>query len=241
MSDLEQLVDELGRRSFEARLGRRGFPDTLRLFSDATAPGLANPPAFVHGDVGVALETFDRPGHPSRGGRYEINVAAYRDRDHDLFSFTRYRAAATQFVPLVRDLWTLGVRGSIVTSHAHAGQRVPFYLQESLGGQNGLRGFDDFRFQDNDLVSVTVESRLALLKHLDLALFADVGKVGADVAALRRAAMKSSYGVGFRAHMGLHTISRLDIGHGAEGWRFVFEISDPLLPAIFKRWAAFVQ
>ena len=29
MSDLEQLVDELGRRSFEARLGRRGFPDTF--------------------------------------------------------------------------------------------------------------------------------------------------------------------------------------------------------------------
>ena len=27
MSELEQLVDDLGRRSFEARLGRRGFPD----------------------------------------------------------------------------------------------------------------------------------------------------------------------------------------------------------------------
>ena len=29
MSDLEQLVDELGRRSLESRLGRRGFPDAF--------------------------------------------------------------------------------------------------------------------------------------------------------------------------------------------------------------------
>lgn len=29
MSDLEQLVDDLGRRSSEARLGRRGFPDSF--------------------------------------------------------------------------------------------------------------------------------------------------------------------------------------------------------------------
>lgn len=29
MNELEQLVDDLGRRSFDARLGRRGFPDTF--------------------------------------------------------------------------------------------------------------------------------------------------------------------------------------------------------------------
>jgi acyl-CoA dehydrogenase len=29
MNELAQLVDDLGRRSFDARLGHRGLPDTL--------------------------------------------------------------------------------------------------------------------------------------------------------------------------------------------------------------------
>jgi hypothetical protein len=39
--------------------------------------------------------------------------------------------------------------------------------------------------------------------------------------------VKTSCGVGFRLHNRKSTVARLDIGHSAEGWRFVFKVNDP--------------
>ena len=77
------------------------YPNTLDVFSDATAPGLSQQPAFLHGDVSVAADTRNHPGHPTRGGLYRVTAASYSDRDYGMYSFRRYEAEAAQFVPLV--------------------------------------------------------------------------------------------------------------------------------------------
>jgi outer membrane protein assembly factor BamA len=57
---------------------------------------------------------------------------------------------------------------------------VPFYLMPSLGGKNTLRGYYDFRFHDRDMQLFNAESRWGLFTHLDVAVFADAGKVAPE-------------------------------------------------------------
>src|SRR5439155_10837469 len=57
------------------------YPNTLDLFTENSAPGLAVQPSFLHGDVSVAADWRDHAGHPTRGGLYRAAIARYSDRD----------------------------------------------------------------------------------------------------------------------------------------------------------------
>jgi hypothetical protein len=203
------------------------YPNTQAVFSDATAPGLSQQPAFLHGDVSVEADTRDYPGHPMRGGLYRVTAASYSDRDYGKYSFQRYDAEASQFVPLVPDKWILALHAWEVFSDTSGVNTVPFYLMPSLGGKNTLRGYYDYRFHDRDMQVFSAESRWGLFTHVDVAVFADAGKVAPDASDLDLKQLKTSYGVGFRVHNRSATVTRLDIGHSAEGWRFIFKVNDP--------------
>jgi hypothetical protein len=203
------------------------YPNTLAVFSDATAPGLSQQPAFLHGDVSVAVDTRDYPGHPTRGGLYRVTAASYADRNYGKYSFRRYDAEVAQFVPIVADKWILALHAWEVFSDTSSGNTVPFYLMPSLGGKNTLRGYYDYRFHDRDMQVFSAESRWGLFTHLDVAVFADAGKVAPDASNLDFKQLKTSYGVGVRVHNRSATVTRLDIGHSAEGWRFIFKVNDP--------------
>jgi hypothetical protein len=202
------------------------YPNTLAVFSDATAPGLTQQPAFLHGDVSVAADTRDYPGHPTRGGLYRVTAASYADRNYGKYSFRRYEAEAAQFVPLVEDKWTLAFHAYEVFSDTSAGNTVPFYLMPSLGGKNTLRGYYDYRFHDRDMQVFNAESRWGLFTHVDAAVFVDAGKVASVASDLDFRHMRTSYGAGLRLHNRTSTVGRLDIGHSTEGWRVVFKIND---------------
>jgi hypothetical protein len=206
------------------------YPNTLAVFSDDTAPGLSQQPAFLHGDVSVAADTRDHPGHPTRGGLYRVTAASYADRNYGKYSFRRYEAEAAQFVPLVEDKWILALHAWEVFSDTSAGNTVPFYLLPSLGGKNTLRGYYDYRFHDRDLQVFNAESRWGLFTHVDAAIFVDAGKVAAVASDLDFRHMRTSYGAGLRVHNRTSTVGRLDIGHSSEGWRVIFKVNDP-----FKR------
>ena len=115
-------------------------------------------------------------------------------------------------------------------SETSNGNTVPFYLLACLGGQNTLRGYDDYRFHDRDMQVFNAESRWALFRHVDAAIFADAGKVASEASDLDFKHMRTSYGAGLRVHSRTSTIGRLDVGHSTEGWQVVFKITDP-----FKR------
>ena len=121
----------------------------------------------------------------------------------------------------------LALHGWYVGTEARSsGGTVPFYLQPSLGGLNTLRGFTDYRFHDDHMLVANAEMRLALMTHLDFAVFADAGNV-----APRRGNLnldKRSYGAGFRLHTRRETFAMLDMAKGDEGWRFLFRLKDPL-------------
>jgi len=59
---------------------RVNVPNTVDLFSEATAPGIRTQPSFIHSDVAVIADTRDHVGHPTIGGLYRASAAIYSDR-----------------------------------------------------------------------------------------------------------------------------------------------------------------
>jgi outer membrane protein assembly factor BamA len=206
------------------------YRNTLDIFTDATAPGLSQQPAFWHGDGSVAIDTRNFAGHPTSGGLYRATVARYTDRTYGKYSFNRYDVEAAHFLPVIEDNWVIALRGWAVFSQTSGGNVVPFYLMPSLGGKNTLRGYYDYRFHDRDMEVFNVESRWGLFTHLDAAVFYDAGKVAPRAGDLGFTQLKTSYGFGLRVHTREATVGRIDVGHSTEGWRVVFKMNDP-----FKR------
>src|SRR5262249_7290880 len=206
------------------------YPNTLDRYTDASAPGVTQQPAFLHGDVSLIADTRNYPGHPTNGGLYRATFAAYSDQDYDKYSFRRYELEGQQFIPIVQDDWTIALRGRAVFSDTSSGNVVPFYLMPSLGGKNTLRGYYDYRFHDRDMEVFNAESRWGIWTHLDAAVFVDAGKVAPRAGDLDFSHLHTAYGFGLRVHNRQSTVGRLDAGHSTEGWHVFFKFSDP-----FKR------
>jgi hypothetical protein len=132
----------------------------------------------------------------------------------------------------------LAMHGWLVASDTDAGKSVPFYLLPGLGGNNTLRAYTDYRFHDRHLLLVNVETRVALLTHVDAALFVDAGNVAPRLGELNLD--KTVLGAGVRMHTRHSTFARFDIAHGREGWRFLFRMNDPLHLSRLSRRTALV-
>jgi outer membrane protein assembly factor BamA len=152
--------------------------------------------------------------------------AHYDDRTHGTNTFNRYEAEAAGFLPLAGSRIVLALHGWMVKTEADPGKAVPFYLQPSLGGPYSLRAYPNYRFHDNNMLAATAEVRLALMTHLDLAVFADAGNVAERTRDLDLD--KRSYGAGIRLHTRRETFAMFDAARGEEGWRFMFRLTDPL-------------
>ena len=199
------------------------YPDVALEFP--ADPGVAAQTSLLHGGAAVEVDTRDYPSHPTRGGLYRAVAQMYADRDLHQFSFRRYEAEGLQVLPIVGERWVIALHGWGVFSDTSAGNSVPFYMLPSLGGDNTLRGYYDYRFHDRHLLVVNAESRWALFSHVDVAAFADAGNVAARVGDLNLD--KTSYGGGLRVHTRTSTLAILDVAHSREGWQVSFKLSDP--------------
>lgn len=216
---------------------RDDSPATRELFPRDAVFAVAEQPSYVHGEVSVTADTRDHRSHPRRGGVYRTAWTRYWARDLAAFSFQRFEAEAAHFVPVANSRLTLALRGWVAGTDTAEGAAVPFYLMPSLGGSNTLRAYSNYRFHDRHLAIVNVETRLALMTHVDLAVFADAGNVAARMTDLNLD--KTSFGVGLRLHTEKATFARVEVAHGKEGWRVMFNTHDPLhLSRLSRRTAA---
>jgi hypothetical protein len=182
---------------------------------------------YVLNEVAMTVDTRDYPGHPTSGVILRAAGAKYDDRRTvSTHTFKRYEGEAAGFLPIAGGRAVLGVHGWMVRSDVEAGRSVPFYLQPSLGGVSSLRSFIDYRFHDDNMLLASAELRLAMMTHVDLALFADAGNVAKRASDLDLD--KRSYGVGFRLHTRRQTFASMDMAHGTEGWHAIFRLRDPL-------------
>lgn len=189
-------------------------------FSDATAPGLATQPNFLH------TEMFVRPHHNypfEVDGR--VGYHFFQSTGGSRYSFQRFRADMTHNIyperirkgRPKRDS-VLSIRGVVSLSHTSADHSIPFYLQETLGGSdiNGvptLRGFADYRFRAPNLFLIQTQYERRIWQYFGLLGFYDTGQVAMKAGDLGFGNMRHSFGFGvsfwaeskvvFRAYIGL--------------------------------------
>lgn len=170
-----------------------------RKYTEATAPGLNSQPGYLHLAAFARLHSRGQP--ESRKLEYLFLYHIYHDVGDHLYSFRRFNADLRHKFPL-GEKQEIRFRGRLSLAETREGQRVPFYLMETLGGQNirrddTLRGFRDYRFRDRDHFLMQTEFLRQLYGPLDLITFWDFGKVAPSVSRFDEGRVRHTMGLGF--------------------------------------------
>ena len=103
-------------------------------------------------------------------------------------------------------------------SYPFSGNRLPFYMQPTLGGTSDLRGYQRYRFYDNNSFVMNAEYRWEIFTLLDAAVFADAGKVFHRDGDFGLEHLESDAGFGFRFKTRHNVAFRIDTAFSHEGY-----------------------
>ena len=195
------------------------FVSTDKIFSPAVTPGIDRQADFLRGGGFLQLDWRDNPGGPRQGGYYLARYLSYSDRTLGRYSFRRLDLEAQQYFGFFNQRRVIALRGKSVLTYTDAGQRLPFYLQPTLGGSDDLRGLRSFRFYDDNLLVLNAEYRWESFSGLDMVLFADAGKVFPRRAQWNFKELEGTLGFGFRFNIRNNVFMRLDVGFSHEGYQ----------------------
>ena len=143
-----------------------------------------------------------------------------RNRDNPLYS--RYELEVKKLFASDSKRAILIMRGDL---QATLGTDVPFYELSSLGGQNNLRGFGVDRYLDKQLLALSVEERIHVLRtrlagvsaDFEVAPFIDTGQVFNSFTNISFKDYRITPGIGFRGIVRPNVVGRFDIGQSREG------------------------
>jgi hypothetical protein len=217
----EPIEFALRLREFGGRGGIRLAPVVLvggggSLFTPrADARGVASEISYAKSTAFVEVDYAD-PVYARQGGWYRINFSHYHDRDGGPFSFNRTDVDLRQFIGLFAERRVIALRGWLATTHGDQGaDSVPFYLMPTLGGNDTLRGFRNYRFRGPHAMLLQAEYRWEIWSGLDAALFYDAGKVTLRRDDLSLKGLEKDYGFGFRFNTSEGVILRVDAAFGS--------------------------
>lgn len=199
-------------------------PATALLFDDRTAPGLARQPAYRHVGAAVAFDRRDSAASPHSGGTLGVLVWRFDALDTATDDFSRVAIDARYYLPALGPS-VLALRALTSTGFAGANARVPFYMQQTLGGGDTLRGFERARFRDTALVNLAAEYRWDVHPIVEVAGFGDVGRVGPSLRALMPRRFERSWGAGIRVKRRGSVKFRVDLAFSREGQRLILSTS----------------
>ena len=168
------------------------------VYTDQTAPGLFSAPNYLRVAAYLSLHTTGEP--EQRRLAYDFFYNVYHDFTDSGFSFRRFDADLKHKFRL-GDKAEIRFRGRLSSADTSPGQRVPFYLLETLGGSNirsedTLRGFGDYRFRDQASALFQTDFMTELYGPLKLIVFYDTGKVGPSFSRLDEGRLRHTYGAG---------------------------------------------
>jgi len=199
------------------------YPTTQEQFDDDEAPGLAGAPDYVRLSTQLFLDFRDEPGNPHRGWMLAVIGERFLDRSEDAFSFDRVGFDARGFLPLGSAQRILALRAAYLTDHAEEGDRVPFFMQESLGGSHTLRGYDSFRFRGERVQLFQIEYRWEPAAFWELALFTDAGSAVREGTPFED--LHWDYGIGMRFKTYRDVLLRFEIAFSSETTRYYIRSS----------------
>ncbi len=199
------------------------FASTELMFTPQVAPALDRQPDYYQAGAFAQLDYRDEPGNPRAGGNYLVEWDYFGDRTWSQYSFRRYQAEFQQYLPFFNRRRVFAFRAKTTLTDTSPGQAVPFYMQQTVGGSEDLRGFREYRFRDKNLMVCNLEYRWEVFSGLDMALFGDAGKVFARRSDFDLDRLEGAYGIGLRFNQEKAVFLRIDIGKSREGMRFFFK------------------
>jgi outer membrane protein assembly factor BamA len=195
------------------------YISTERIFNEFTTPGITQQSDFLRGGVFAQYDFRDNVGGPRRGGNYFAEFSYYDDRDLGRHDHRRLHMEAQQYIPFFNERRVIALRAASTLTYANRGQRVPFYLQPVIGGGDTVRGYRPFRFHDDNSILLNGEYRWEVFSGMDMAIFADAGKVFRNKRQWNLHDLESSVGVGLRFNVRNDVFMRLDSGFSHEGFQ----------------------
>lgn len=183
-------------------------------------PGVNDTTDFARVQVDLIFDQRDVRNRAHRGVLLHGVWLRMDQRGGALYGFDRFRLDTRAFFSTPSRRHTLALRFLGVQDEAGAGKLVPFYFEETLGGNHLLRSYPIFRFRGTRLLGLSAEYRLAVHRLVELAAFYDRGKVSGGVEALGSLGYKDSVGASVRWVSEKDVIFRVFGAYGGEGWRF---------------------
>jgi hypothetical protein len=190
--------------------------------------------AYIGGFINVNYP-YSRSEPPRRGGDYMVSLGTYQDVSDTAHSFRRFEVEGRERFPIFGVDRTLTLHGRVSSSTASTGHSVPFYLMDTLGGADNLRGFkesiiggdeatstlrsfESFRFRDHATALMQVDFRQRLWSQIFATFFVDAGVVAPTVDALSLGDMHHGIGLGVSVYRINALAVRVEFGlWGGEG------------------------
>jgi outer membrane protein assembly factor BamA len=202
-----------------------GSHSSEKLYSPDQAPGIDRQTHYLRLGAFLEVDSREKPNDPHAGTHFLVKFDRFSDRKYDLYSFDRIDGSLEQYIPFYNRKRVIALRARTVLSYANADNRVPFYMQPTLGGSSDLRGYRGNRFYDNNLFLVSSEYRWEVFTLMDAALFMDAGKVFRRDGDFDVNHMESAVGFGFRFRTREAVVFRIDgaFSHEGLGLWFAFD------------------
>jgi hypothetical protein len=242
----------------------QSVPSIETLYTNATAPGLISQPGFVQlgqgvrvkpdtGDylklnyVGSFQEFFAPSSSANSFERWTV------DLNHTLYLYGNAKAATSSTdqhgpdscahvndkcppIPHTRNLdGSVGVRFLLSESINSATSAVPFYFQQTLGGQDinsamALPSYQDYRYRAPNLLLLQETFEHSIWGPFGFKFMADQGRVALTRGDLGFSHLRHTYAAGFTLRAGAFPMVQLMFAWGGpEGHHNIFGMNNSLL------------
>ena len=199
------------------------YVSSEKIYTPRQAPGIDRQADFFRYGSFAQLDYRDNALGPRSGGNYTLRFDRYEDRKLNRHNFDRLEVELQQYIPFFNKRRIIALRGKTALAYTDPGQTVPFYLQQVIGGSDDLRGYRFFRFHGDNSLVMNAEYRWETFSGLDMAIFADAGKVFQRHGQLNFKDLESSVGVGLRFNVRNSVFLRIDTGFSHEGFQVWFK------------------
>jgi outer membrane protein assembly factor BamA len=199
----------------------RRVPSIEDRFDPSAAPGLGSSVDYLRSSAFLEVD-YREPKNARKGGWYRIDFSRFDDRTTGRYTFNRVDADLNQFVGFFAGRRVLAARLFASTSDTEPGTVMPFYLMPTLGGNDSLRGFREYRFRGPHAILAQAEYRFEIWSGLDGAFFYDAGKVADRRADLNFKGLERDYGFGFRFNTDEGVVFRVDAGFGSRDGKHLY-------------------
>ena len=237
-------------------------PSIETLYTNATAPGLISQPAFVQLGEGLRIKPaignlqlnymgkFEQFSAPSSSQNSFMRWTVDFDHSYSLYGTSQSAANGETLgpdscapggeqcpeIPHTRNLnGSIGVRLLLSESLTSGTSVVPFYFQQTLGGQDinsqlALGSYQDYRFRAPNLLLLQESFEHSIWGPFGLKFMADQGRVALTRGDLGFSHLKHSFAGGLTLRAGAFPmISMMFAWGGAEGNHNIFNLNSSLL------------